>query len=185
MGFEGKVDPAADAQQELDRALEKLKIDRAILDPTDPEFLVDPEFRPKSKHDEFFESTEEQIPLIDLQPLLDGDEAGTREVVDQIGSAAKHWGFFQVINHGVPLSLVDNLEKEALAFFSLPLEEKVKITRTKTQPTGYFHQEYTKERRDWKEVFDFKLRPPHDSDSVYTTKYNLQNQWPEKPEGFR
>ncbi|CAM6104099.1 unnamed protein product [Calypogeia fissa] len=188
MGLEDKLGDAGvnAVDPELVHALEELKIDPAILDPTDPEFVLDPEFRPTAKHDEFFESAEEQIPLIDLQAIQMGGE-GIKKVVDQIGSAAEHWGFFQVINHGVPLSIVDTLENEAKAFFSLPVKEKEKITRTKTQPTGYFHQEYTKEHRDWKEVFDFILRPSHPSDHVdaIATKYNLQNQWPQEPQGFR
>lgn len=185
MGLEGKDDVRVDTDPELVQALEKLKIDRSILDPTDPEFVLDPEFRPKMKHDEFFESTEEQIPLIDLQAIREGDEEGIKKVVDQIGSAAEHWGFFQVINHGVPLSLVDDLEKEALAFFSRPLEEKKQITRTTRQPTGYFHQEYTKEHRDWKEVFDWKLRQTTASHPAFSSRYNLQNQWPQEPASFR
>ncbi|TKY49387.1 Feruloyl CoA ortho-hydroxylase 1 [Spatholobus suberectus] len=60
-------------------------------------------------------------PPIDLSKL-NGPEHG--KVVDEIVRAAETIGFFQVVNHGVPLELLESLKDAAHAFFSLPAEKK-------------------------------------------------------------
>ncbi|KAL2642850.1 hypothetical protein R1flu_010437 [Riccia fluitans] len=144
------------------------------------------DFRRKVKHHEFLESLDDQIPVIDLAPLSTNDDEAVRKVIQDVGSAVEEWGFFQVLNHGVPLELVDRLEEEAVAFFTLPLEEKKKICRTFDQPLGYYNAELTKNHRDWKEVFDFLVRGsivlPDESS---TTHLPITNQWPENPPALR
>lgn len=46
------------------------------------------------------------------------------QVVKAIGHAAETLGFFQVINHGVPLELLDSLKVAAHQFFNQPTEKK-------------------------------------------------------------
>lgn len=55
------------------------------------------------------------IPVVDLTD----PEAKTLIV-----KACKEVGFFKVVNHGVPLELMSNLENEALRFFTKPQTEK-------------------------------------------------------------
>ncbi|PPD68143.1 hypothetical protein GOBAR_DD34984 [Gossypium barbadense] len=62
-----------------------------------------------------------EIPPIDLSKL-DGPDHD--EVVNQIVRAAETLGFFQVVNHGVPVQLLDSLKQTAHNFFSLPAERK-------------------------------------------------------------
>ncbi|KAL3696161.1 hypothetical protein R1sor_010237 [Riccia sorocarpa] len=156
------------------------------LDPTDPTFVLDPEFRRKVKHDEFLDCLDDQIPVIDLTPLGTNDEEALGNVIAKVRSAVEEWGFFQVVNHGVPLELIDRLEKEAVAFFSLPLEEKKKVCRTFDLPTGYNNAELTKNHRDWKEVFDLIVRGsivlPDESN---TTHVHVFNQWPQNRPALR
>ncbi|OWM81027.1 hypothetical protein CDL15_Pgr007058 [Punica granatum] len=58
-----------------------------------------------------------QIPLIDLsQP----------DAKHLIVKACEEFGFFKVVNHGVPLEFISHLESEAVSFFSLPQTEKEK-----------------------------------------------------------
>lgn len=55
------------------------------------------------------------IPVVDLT----NPEAKT-----QIVKACKEFGFFKVVNHGIPLELMSNLENEALRFFKKSQSEK-------------------------------------------------------------
>ncbi|KAE8702312.1 2-oxoglutarate and Fe(II)-dependent oxygenase superfamily protein [Hibiscus syriacus] len=64
-----------------------------------------------------------QLPPIDLSKL-DGHGPHLDEVTNQIIRAAETLGFFQVVNHGVPLHLLESIKDTAHKFFSLPLERK-------------------------------------------------------------
>ncbi|KAL5564265.1 hypothetical protein UlMin_027429 [Ulmus minor] len=57
------------------------------------------------------------IPLIDLSKP---------ESKHLIVKACEEYGFFKVINHGVPVDYISKLESEAVKFFSMPLSEKEK-----------------------------------------------------------
>ncbi|KAK0582468.1 hypothetical protein LWI29_025966 [Acer saccharum] len=156
----------------------------------DPAFIQAPEYRPKLKVIET-----DEIPVIDLSNY-------TKEVVLEIGEACKTWGFFHVINHGVPLELLSRIKKTSKEFFDLPLEEKKLAKRDEVNPLGYHDSEHTKNVRDWKEVFDFLAKDPslkevfdflakdpsfvpasHEPDD--TQLRTIRNQWPAHPSEFR
>ncbi|MFQ6650646.1 hypothetical protein Gotur_022052 [Gossypium turneri] len=63
------------------------------------------------------------LPPIDLSKL-DGHGPDHDEVANQIVRAAETLGFFQVVNHGVPLHLLESLKVSAHEFFSLPPQRK-------------------------------------------------------------
>ncbi|KAK7314983.1 hypothetical protein VNO77_33515 [Canavalia gladiata] len=48
------------------------------------------------------------IPVIDLQHI-NKNSALHAQVIDNIRSACKEWGFFQVINHGIPIEILDEM----------------------------------------------------------------------------
>jgi isopenicillin N synthase-like dioxygenase len=73
-----------------------------------------------------------QIPIIDIGPFLRGDAAARLAVAREIGAAAKHIGFFYIVNHGVPDSLVDAVYREAKRFFALPADVKGEIAIEKS-----------------------------------------------------
>lgn len=52
-----------------------------------------------------------------------------------IVKACEDFGFFKVINHGVPMDAISLLEEEATKFFSLPLSDKEKVGLA--NPFGY------------------------------------------------
>lgn len=61
--------------------------------------------------------TDAKIPVIDL---LESPEVCGSKLV----KACKEFGFFKVVNHGVPEDLTNHLEAEAMRFFSLSQAEK-------------------------------------------------------------
>lgn len=56
-----------------------------------------------------------------ILPLVDLAEPHSRTLIVK---ACEEFGFFKVVNHGVPLEIISALESEAIKFFSLPLSEK-------------------------------------------------------------
>jgi isopenicillin N synthase-like dioxygenase len=125
----------------------------------DPAFVQDEEHRPKLSIIEA-----KGIPEIDLSPILHHDKvpnpSSIESLVKEIGSACKEWGFFQVTNHGVPLSLRQRLEDASRLFFAQSLEEKKKVQRDGINPSSYYDSEHTKNVKDWKELLDFQCKDP-------------------------
>ena len=68
-----------------------------------------------------------EIPVVDLS---NPDEAKTLIV-----KACQEFGFFKLVNHGVPLEFITSLENEALRFFKQPQCEKDKAGPP--DPFGY------------------------------------------------
>ncbi|KAM3377500.1 2-oxoglutarate-dependent dioxygenase 19 [Capsicum galapagoense] len=64
------------------------------------------------------------IPIIDFSLLTSCDPNQRSTAIHQLGKACQDWGFFMVVNHGIP----DNLMKAVIdctdEFFNLPDEEK-------------------------------------------------------------
>ncbi|GKV21246.1 hypothetical protein SLEP1_g31244 [Rubroshorea leprosula] len=149
----------------------------------DPAFIQDQEHRAKLSPIEA-----EGIPLIDLLPLTTSLD-NTDGLISEIRDACQNWGFFQVINHGVPLEKRQRIEYAARKFFALPLEEKRKVRRDEVQVLGYYDTEHTKNVRDWKEVFDLgvddPIRVPASTDLDEKEVIEWHNKWPEYPPELR
>ncbi|KAI3716075.1 hypothetical protein L6452_23140 [Arctium lappa] len=146
----------------------------------DPSFIQQLQHRPKPAVIEA-----QGIPQIDLSPSINSNPKAIEDLVAQIRDTCKNWGFFQVINHGVPIESREKLMSVAKRFFRQPVEEKMKVRRNKANTLGYYDSEHTKNVRDWKEVFDFKVDIPimipasHGPSDEQSTKY--PNQWPQNP----
>ena len=85
-------------------------------------------------------------------PLVDLSMPGAAQAFT---NAAASWGFVQIVQHGIPLALIDEVWKQTETFFGLPRETKRQLLRSKENAMGYFDQELTKNKRDLKEIFDF------------------------------
>jgi isopenicillin N synthase-like dioxygenase len=129
------------------------------------------------------------IPVIDVSSLSrPGADAELSDVVERISAACRDWGFFQVVDHGIPDELIERVWTEARSFFSLPREEKVAIARTAENPRGYYDRELTKNVRDLKEVFDFGyLAHPDLPDDHLENRAAVDgsNQWPASLKTFK
>ncbi|KAI4375597.1 hypothetical protein MLD38_013450 [Melastoma candidum] len=66
------------------------------------------------------------IPVIDQSVLVWGGPDEKSRMIRNLGMACQEWGFFMVINHGVPEGLMGAMEAVTREFFDLPEEEKRK-----------------------------------------------------------
>jgi isopenicillin N synthase-like dioxygenase len=96
-----------------------------------------------------------QPPILDVAGLVEGDADALRRVASALPAACERWGVFQIVNHGVPATELAELDAAMNAFFDRPLEEKHRVRRTRENAWGYYDEELTKNRPDWKEVFDY------------------------------
>nr|ABK22814.1 unknown [Picea sitchensis] len=71
----------------------------------------------------------ESIPIIDLS-AMDKSPEERLEAIKYLGQACAHWGFFQVVNHGIQESLITSMLEAAHQFFSLSSQEKLKYEST-------------------------------------------------------
>ncbi len=108
-------------------------------------------------------------------PVIDICELRNPATLALLDAACRDWGFFQVINHGIPEDVISAAFVASHAFFSQSIEVKRQILRTRDNPWGYFDRELTKNVRDWKQIYDFG---PADGDGA-------RPQWPPGMPEFR
>lgn len=68
-----------------------------------------------------------RLPVIDVSPLLSGEEAARRAVAGRIGEACRDLGFFYAAGHAIAPETLAVLAGAARRFFALPLDKKMAI----------------------------------------------------------
>ncbi|KAG6543974.1 hypothetical protein Mapa_014598 [Marchantia paleacea] len=113
---EVKKESGAKTLHDLSKELKQCKLDAGAI----RDFEVKVEDRPTVSYDEWAD-----LPVIDLSKL-ETDRAG---VCKDLGEAAKEWGFFQIVNHGMSVETLKEIEAQGFKFFELPAEDKLKLGR--------------------------------------------------------
>ncbi|KAI3867046.1 hypothetical protein MKX03_002911 [Papaver bracteatum] len=74
-------------------------------------------------------SKEFSIPVIDLGGIKKGDAHQRKMVIDQVINSCEKFGFFQVVNHGVPKNLMDGMLEKVRLFHEQPAEVRAAFYR--------------------------------------------------------
>lgn len=115
------------------------------------------------------------IPVVDLSKILNSQDVHNE--IMKLATSCEEWGFFQVINHGIDLELLEKMEKIAMEFFMLPLEEKQKYPMAPGTVQGYGQAFVFSEdqKLDWCNMFALGVEP-----------HFIRNPklWPTKPLDF-
>ena len=114
------------------------------------------------------------IPVVSLSSLTKRQSESLQTLTD----AAAEWGFFRLVDHGLERKQIENFLDMVKAFFAQPAPLKKRLSRSESNPWGYYDRELTKNRQDWKEIFDLGV------DTEYGGHHNT-TPWPDDPAGFR
>ncbi|KAL4201864.1 hypothetical protein AMTRI_Chr02g260880 [Amborella trichopoda] len=120
---------------------------------------------------------EAPIPVIDMSCLYEHPDCRLHTVRD-IGLACSQWGFFRVINHGVNVSLMQEMLKSVEAFFSLPWDEKMKYASDNVMDPvryGTSMNSSAPHALHWRDYFRHFGHPVH----------NTVHLWPHMPPGYK
>ncbi|KAK7393420.1 hypothetical protein VNO78_21976 [Psophocarpus tetragonolobus] len=126
-----------------------------------PRFMIHPpEARPSSYALNITSSL--RIPLIDFTSY---DESfGRSKIVKEIREASETWGFFQVVNHSVPVSVMDNMLRVIREFHDQPTEVKKQwYTRDYNKKVRYFSNSdlFVAKAANWRDTITFDMLDGH------------------------
>ncbi|KAL2349081.1 hypothetical protein Fmac_003081 [Flemingia macrophylla] len=98
-----------------------------------------------------------QVPVIDLKNLLSEDVPE----LEKLDHACREWGFFQLINHGVNPSLLENVKADIQEFLSLPMEKKNQFWQTPEDMEGFGQLFVVSENQklEWADLFFINTLP--------------------------
>lgn len=107
----------------------------------------------------------DSVPVINLQDP---------QAQHLIGLACKSWGIFQVTNHGIQKSLMDDIEAASKSLFALPLDQKLKAACSTGSVTGYGPAPISSffRKRMWSEGFTILGSPLHHARQLWPNDYN-------------
>lgn len=128
------------------------------------------------------------VPVINIGPLVgDGAPGPADGIIQRIGLACIDGGVFQIVNHGISRSLIEQVHGMQREFFAAPRSVKRAVMRTKDNARGYYDRELTKNTRDKKEVFDFGFKPVPSLPDNHRLNWTIDgyNQWPESIPEFK
>ncbi|KAL7084281.1 hypothetical protein ACP275_14G215200 [Erythranthe tilingii] len=117
------------------------------------------------------------IPLIDLEET-NGHHDRTK-LIQQIFSASQEFGIFQVINHGIPTSLMDDTMSVSKEFFAMPAEYK----------TSFYSTDIARKCRIYSSTMNYDNEEVHYWRDNFTHHcHPLEDQihlWPDNPTRYR
>ncbi|TWI55607.1 isopenicillin N synthase-like dioxygenase [Pseudomonas duriflava] len=129
------------------------------------------------------------LPIIDMSGVREGNASSLERAGRAIRQACTETGFFYIVNHGVPLVVIESAMAAAREFFAYPTEIKRQVA-VNTRHRG-FHSlggalMYEATKPDYKEFFSIGLELPEDDPCVLAGEaLRGPNQWPAFMPGLR
>ncbi|XP_061355358.1 1-aminocyclopropane-1-carboxylate oxidase homolog 1-like [Gastrolobium bilobum] len=103
-----------------------------------------------------------QPPYVDLAGI-DEDPTRRKVVVEKIREVSETWGFFQIVNHGIPVSILEEMKNGVLSFYDQdPKVKRELYSRDPMKPFAYYSNFdlYSSTEAYWRDTF-FCFMAPH------------------------
>ncbi|GAU18222.1 hypothetical protein TSUD_175630 [Trifolium subterraneum] len=101
------------------------------------------------------------VPVVDLKDIS-ANPVLRVEVIDQIRSACQEWGFFQVINHGIPVNVLDEMIDGTRRFHEQDADVRKEFyTRDLKERFKYYSNGalFSGQAANWRDTFSFVVAP--------------------------
>ncbi|KAF5778924.1 putative deacetoxyvindoline 4-hydroxylase [Helianthus annuus] len=83
-----------------------------------------------------------QVPVIDLHGVGDKGSSKRHNIINEIKHASERWGFFQVVNHGIPTKVLEDMLKGVRGFHEQDVEFKKDYYSRDPERMVKFHTNY-------------------------------------------
>lgn len=141
-----------------------------------PQYIQPPETRPQNEKPSSNANVKaSEVPVIDL--------SSRSNILEEVKRSCKEWGAFQVVNHKVPICLMDDMRRIGRSFFEgcNKMEDKLKYSCDSATPAseGYGSRMLVESNDtvlDWRDYFDHHTLPLSRRDPSH---------WPESPADYR
>ncbi|KAH6806047.1 2-oxoglutarate and oxygenase superfamily protein [Perilla frutescens var. frutescens] len=113
-----------------------------------------------------------ELPLIDFAQLLGPNRS---QLLHSLDYACQNYGFFQVVNHGIPEEVMSNMVNVSKRFFEMPLWEREKYMSADTKAPVRYGTSFNQTKDGvlcWRDFLKLMCRP------------DLISHWPSSPLDF-
>ncbi|CAI9118251.1 OLC1v1019788C1 [Oldenlandia corymbosa var. corymbosa] len=104
----------------------------------------------------------EKVPAIDLMMDATNDHINHSDIVNQVREACENWGFFQVINHGIPTSVLEDMLHGIRLFHEQDHVAKSELYSRDVARKVLYHSNidlYYSKAAVWKDTITFNMEP--------------------------
>jgi gibberellin 2-oxidase len=118
---------------------------------------------------------EVELPVIDVSRLIDGAEEEREKCKEAIARASREWGFFQVINHGISMDVLEKMRQEQIRVFREPFDKKSKSEKFSAGSYRWGTPSATSIRQlSWSEAFHVPMTDISDNKDFTTLSSTME-----------
>lgn len=122
-------------------------------------------------------ATEFSFPVIDMENMKT-DPAFRKKIVEMVRDASETWGFFNVVNHGIPVTVLEEMKNGVRRFFEQGDEVKKQYYTRELEKKVVYNSNfdlYKAPAANWRDTFYFLMapHPPNPEELPAVLKYVL------------